>query len=158
MDRDDIRDQDLAESRGEGRGEGADLVGVRKDNVSRRRLFYRLFKRVDVPVGGVLLEQRMLDAEYFAELFPAEFLGERPDAFAQNYGRAVGAELLRQHLACGERFLTDAVQAISVLMFDDDQDSAHSTLTSDCSLSTSCAAISAGVPRSIWVHFCFSGR
>ena len=44
------------------------------------------------------------------------------------------------------------------LMFDDDEDSAHSTLTSDCSFSTSCAAISAGVPVSIWVCFCFSGR
>src|ERR1035441_348185 len=97
----------------------------------------------------------MLDAEHFAELFPAELLGERRDAFAQNHSRAVGVELLRQHLAGSERFLTDAVQraVISILMFDDDQDSAHSTLTSDCSLSTSCAAISAGVPVSIWVSF-----
>ena len=34
----------------------------------------------------------------------------------------------------------------SVSMFDDDQDSAHRTRTSDWSFSTSCAAISAGVP------------
>ena len=119
-------------------------------------------QRDDVAVGRVVLEQRVLDAcRRWRAACGVEFAGERRDvAVAEDGGGAVDAERCGELLTGGERFEADAVAgATALFVLDDDEDS---LLTGPslrtCSFSTSWAAISAGVPVSIWVCFCFSGR
>src|SRR5882757_9461112 len=71
--------------------------------------------------------------------------------------RQAHAQLLRQHSASRQSLEAHLVPRPATLLHHH-QHSAHITLTSNFSFSTSFAAISAGVPVSISVFFCFSGR
>ena len=84
-------------------------------------------------------------------------LGHPEPGVAKSFYLAGEPDRGAQRLPGGQSFQAGAAER-AILVFDDDQHSAHSTLTSDRSFSTSCAAISAGEPVSISVCFCFSGR
>ena len=72
----DVADEDATEARGKRGCVVADLVGVREDEVVGRLGGDELLERGGVTVGGVGREERVLDADDFADAFCCGFGGE----------------------------------------------------------------------------------
>ena len=68
----DVADEHLAEAGGERRRVVAHLIGVREDDVVRLLGFDELLESGGEAVGGVVREQRMLDAHNFGERLSCE--------------------------------------------------------------------------------------
>src|SRR5438067_9839750 len=99
----------------------------------------------------------MLERVDTAERFRGKLVRDGRGGVAQHGGGAISADGCGESLPGGDSFEADTAER-AVLLFHDNQHSAHRTRTSERSFSTSCEAISAGLPLSIWVCFCFSGR
>ena len=73
----DVADEDLVEAGGEARGEVAHLIGVREDDVGRLDVLDELGAGGGVAVGGVGVQQGMVDRVDIAWGFALDGLQDR---------------------------------------------------------------------------------
>src|SRR5262249_17841983 len=131
-----VADQHLSESCRELRSEIADLIRVREKHQPRNRLADQCLYRRRIGIGGVVLQQHLLDGIYLCQFLGAGFGRERSrtDDRSLDGEPERTAELLRR----GERFPRHAMP-FTALLFENRQN-AHMTRTSNFSFSTSFAA------------------
>src|SRR6185437_171943 len=99
----------------------------------------------------------MLHGEDLRQFLSDQLGGKRIGTITDDGGRAFCAQLRCQLLTCSQGFKAHAVP-LAATLFHQHENTVHIALTSNFSFSTSLAATSAGVPVSISVFFCFSGR
>src|SRR5216683_2655696 len=157
MDSNHVAHQNLAEPGSQRRGKVSHLIGVRQHHIGRIDLLHQLLQSDDVAIGRVVLQQGVLHREYPGQLLAPEFSTKPINTRADHSRRAVHAKLRRQLLARCQSFEAHAVPRPTALLHQY-ENTVHITLTSNFSFSTIFAATSAGVPVSISVFFCFSGR
>ncbi len=117
----------------------------------------QLLQSSGITVGSVLPQQVVIDGMNLCQLIAGEALRNRFDAFADD-GRKHRQVELRADLLCGgQRFERHLVKR-AVALLQNGQDTAHRTLASNRSFSTSFAAASFAGPSKICERFVFSGR
>ena len=140
-DGDHVADEHLAEARGKRRSEVAHLVGVRENHLRGAFLLDELLESDRVAVGRVGRQQRMLDADDPGHRFGRGFGRQRFRVRADHGACSAWFSLRGKMLAGGQGFPTGAAYA-AVAFFQDNQNAAHSTRTSNFSFSTRAAAAS----------------